>query len=73
MIEALDTALAFPYPQIIASGDRTRCNYRPINFRETAPRRVLTVGNINSDATGFDITCGKRSQYPHKKWCVNQV
>jgi hypothetical protein len=72
MIEALDTALAFPYPKIIADAIE-RCNYRLINFRETAPRRVLTVGNINSDATGFDITCGKRSQYPHKKWCVNQV
>ena len=23
--------------------------------RETAPRRVLTVSNINSDATGVDI------------------
>jgi hypothetical protein len=33
--------------------DRTRCNYRPINFRETARRCVLTVGNINSDATKF--------------------
>jgi hypothetical protein len=50
MIEALDTALAFPYPKIIADAIE-RCNYRPINFRETAPRRVLTVGNINSDAT----------------------
>ena len=27
----------------------------PINCRETALRRVLTVGNINSDATGFDM------------------
>jgi hypothetical protein len=35
-----------------------RCNHRPINFRETAWRGVLTVGNINSDATGFDITHG---------------
>ncbi len=33
--------------------DRTRCNYRSINFRETARRCVLTVGNINSDATKF--------------------
>ena len=72
MIEALDTGLPFPYPKIIADAIE-RCNYRPIIFWETAPRRVLTVGNINSDATGFDITCGKRSQYPHKKWCVNQV
>jgi hypothetical protein len=72
MIEALDTALAFPYPKIIGDAIE-RCNYRPINFRETAPRLVLTAGNINSDATGFNITCGKRSQYPHKKWRVNQV
>jgi hypothetical protein len=35
--------------------DRTRCNYRPINFRETVRRRVLTVGNINSDPTKFGI------------------
>ena len=72
MIEALDTALAFPYANIMADAIE-RCNYRLINFREMAPRRVLTVGNINSDACGFDITCGKRSQYPHKKGCVNQV
>ena len=24
-------------------------------FPETAPRRVLTVGNINADATGLEI------------------
>ncbi|MCC3442272.1 MULTISPECIES: hypothetical protein [unclassified Microcoleus] len=46
----------FPYRKIIYR-DRTRCNDRPINCRETALRRVLTLGNINSDATGFDIIC----------------
>jgi len=54
MIEALGTAMPFPYPKIIAHAIE-RCNYRPMNFRETAPRRVLNVGNINSYATGFDI------------------
>jgi hypothetical protein len=47
-----------------ALGDRTRCNYRPINFRETAPRGVLTVGNINSDATKFDIIDQKIGAIP---------
>jgi hypothetical protein len=50
MIEALDTVLAFPYPKIIADAIE-RCNYRLINFRETAPRRVLTVGNMDSGCT----------------------
>jgi hypothetical protein len=44
--------------------DRTRCNYRPINFRETARRGVLTAGNINSDATGFDIIYQKIGAIP---------
>ncbi|WP_445248605.1 hypothetical protein [Microcoleus sp. OTE_8_concoct_300] len=33
--------------------------HRPINFWETSQRRILTVGNINFDDTGFDLTCGK--------------
>ena len=57
MIVTLDTALPFPYLKIIAAptarrparSDRTRCNYRPINCRETARGRFLTVGNINSE------------------------
>jgi hypothetical protein len=44
--------------------DRTRCNYRPINFRETARRGVLTVGNINSDATKFGIIDQKIGAIP---------
>ena len=30
-----DTAVPFPYRKIVGY-DRERCNYRPINFRETA-------------------------------------
>ena len=44
--------------------DRTRCNYPPINFRETARRGVLTVGNINSDATKFGIIDQKIGAIP---------
>jgi len=50
MIETLDPALAFPYTKIIADAIE-RCNYRLINFRETAPRRVLSMGNIDSGCT----------------------
>jgi hypothetical protein len=51
----LDTALGpFSYPKII-NLPRFLGKHCPINYRETARRRVLTVGNINSDATGFDI------------------
>ena len=49
-----DTAMPFPYPKII-NLPRFLCKHCPITFPETARRRVLTVGNINSDATGFDI------------------
>jgi hypothetical protein len=37
--------------------ERTRhCRFpTPINFRDLGFRRVLTMGNINDDATGFDI------------------
>ena len=48
-----DTALPFPYRKVIDYA-RERCNYRPINCRKRHCR-FLTVGNINSDATGgFD-------------------
>ena len=41
---------------------RDKCNYRPINCKETALALVLTVGNINSDATGFDMSQQIRTQ-----------
>jgi hypothetical protein len=51
----LDTGLGpFSYAKII-NLHRFLCKHCPINSRETARRRVLTVGNINSNATGFDI------------------
>src|SRR4028118_1373588 len=50
----------FPTPKLSIFLDE-RCNHCPINFWETAWRRVLTVGNINSDATGLSISCGLRT------------
>ena len=54
---------AVSLPKTIVSIRGGRCNYHPINCRETAlpcPDSSTThaptaVGNINSDATGFDI------------------
>ena len=40
-----------------------RSKPRPINFRETARRRVLTGDNINSDATWLDMTHRGRSGF----------
>jgi len=46
----------FPNPKLSIFLEE-RCNHCPINFLETARCRVLTVGNINSDATGLGISC----------------
>ena len=34
-------------------------NHSPINCRETVQRRLLIVSNLKSNATGFEISCGK--------------
>ena len=56
--------MLFPYPTIIISPPRM--SHRPIDFRETTRHRVLSVGNINSHATGFDIKRAGKMPVPQK-------
>ncbi len=57
MPTAEDTAMPFPYCKIIDCDRRINCMKTAVGTQHCC---VLTVGNINSDPTGFDM---KRSTF----------